>query len=201
MLSYYCCVLNLLNHIHSYCIGCIYYNNMSTASSCRHPVTTRTFSWKQASHADRYATAYTQPTNRRHRLLKEYTDALLLYTFFFLYHHFLFPVQLVGGFSLYDLLDKPWSQASSLLPPPGWRIFIPDETKVAYLPLTFVAPIHCDRKPSRQKTKHVVYTSRSNLFRQNQAKDTARVPRTFDATRCTCGHDGMIVSVKRVFYC
>ena len=33
------------------------------------------------------------------------------------YHHFYFPAQLVGGFTLSDLLDKPWSQVSSL--PPG----------------------------------------------------------------------------------
>ena len=32
-------------------------------------------------------------------------------------HHFYFPAQLVGGFTLSDLLDKPWSQVSSLLPP------------------------------------------------------------------------------------
>ena len=33
-------------------------------------------------------------------------------------HHFHFPAQLdVGGFTLSDLLDKPWSQVSSLLPP------------------------------------------------------------------------------------
>ena len=32
-------------------------------------------------------------------------------------HHFYFPAQLVGGFTLSDLMDKPWSQVSSLLPP------------------------------------------------------------------------------------
>ena len=32
--------------------------------------------------------------------------------------HFYFPAQLVGCFTLSDLLDKPWSQVSSLLPPP-----------------------------------------------------------------------------------
>ena len=30
---------------------------------------------------------------------------------------FYFPAQLAGGFTLSDLLDKPWSQVSSLLPP------------------------------------------------------------------------------------
>ena len=33
-----------------------------------------------------------------------------------IYHYFYFPAQLVGGFTLSDLLDKPWSQVSSLLP-------------------------------------------------------------------------------------
>ena len=32
-------------------------------------------------------------------------------------HHFYFPAQLVGGFTLSDLLDKPWSQVSPLLSP------------------------------------------------------------------------------------
>ena len=32
-------------------------------------------------------------------------------------HHFYLPAQLVGGFTLSHLLDKPWSQVSSLLPP------------------------------------------------------------------------------------
>ena len=32
-------------------------------------------------------------------------------------HHFYLPVQLVGGFTLSDLLDKPWSQVSSLSTP------------------------------------------------------------------------------------
>ena len=36
--------------------------------------------------------------------------------FYFFHHHFYFPAQLVGGFTLSDLQDKPWSQVSSLLP-------------------------------------------------------------------------------------
>ena len=42
--------------------------------------------------------------------------AIFIYLYFF-YHHFLFPAQLVGGFSFSDLLDKPWSQVSCLSPP------------------------------------------------------------------------------------
>ena len=37
--------------------------------------------------------------------------------FFFFNHDFHFPAPLVGGFTLSNLLDKPWSQVSSLLPP------------------------------------------------------------------------------------
>ena len=37
--------------------------------------------------------------------------------FCFFLDHFYFPAQLIGGFTLSDLLDKPWSQVSSLLPP------------------------------------------------------------------------------------
>ena len=32
-------------------------------------------------------------------------------------HHFYFPAQLVGGFTLSELLDKPWSQVSSRITP------------------------------------------------------------------------------------
>ena len=42
---------------------------------------------------------------------------LYLFRVCFCNHHFYFPAQLVGGFTLSDLLDKPWSQVSSLLPP------------------------------------------------------------------------------------
>ena len=36
---------------------------------------------------------------------------------FLFYHHFYFPAELVGSFTLSHLLDKPWSQVSALLPP------------------------------------------------------------------------------------
>ena len=45
------------------------------------------------------------------------TQLFLFFFLFFFNHHFYFPAQLVGGFTLSDLLDKPWSQVSSLLPP------------------------------------------------------------------------------------
>ena len=42
----------------------------------------------------------------------------VFYFIYFFDHYFYFPSQLVGGFTLSDLLlDKPWSQVSSLLPP------------------------------------------------------------------------------------
>ena len=48
-----------------------------------------------------------------------YTPAVVLTFFYFSFnHHFYCPAQLVGGFTLSDLLDKLWSQVSSL-PPPG----------------------------------------------------------------------------------
>ena len=40
----------------------------------------------------------------------------VLFIYFF-NDHFHFPVQLVGGFTLSDLLDKPWSQVPPLFPP------------------------------------------------------------------------------------
>ena len=47
----------------------------------------------------------------------------LIFSFFF-HHHFYFPAQLVGGFTLSDLLDKPWSQVSPPLPP-GIDLYVP----------------------------------------------------------------------------
>ena len=38
--------------------------------------------------------------------------------FFFFYGRFFSPAQFVGGFTLCDLLVKPWSQVSSIKPPP-----------------------------------------------------------------------------------
>ena len=54
------------------------------------------------------------------RFLASVAYSVLLYPsfFFFSSRHFHFPAQLLGGFTLSDLLDKPWSQVSSLLPPP-----------------------------------------------------------------------------------
>ena len=46
-----------------------------------------------------------------------YTSKYHFFLFFVYFHHFYFPSQLVGGFTLSDLLDRPWSQVSSLLPP------------------------------------------------------------------------------------
>ena len=43
--------------------------------------------------------------------------------FFFFNHHFHFPTELVGGSTLDDLLDKPWSQVSTLLPG-TWTFFV-----------------------------------------------------------------------------
>ena len=46
------------------------------------------------------------------------TSTYCFFAFFLkFFHHFYFPAQLVGGFTLSDLLDRPWSQVSSLLPP------------------------------------------------------------------------------------
>ena len=42
--------------------------------------------------------------------------AIISFCFIF-FHRFYFPAQRVGGFTLSDLLDKPWSQVSSLSPP------------------------------------------------------------------------------------
>ena len=53
-----------------------------------------------------------------HCLLHVESHAQTARSFSFSPHYFYFPAQLVGGFTLSDLLDKPWSQASSLLPPP-----------------------------------------------------------------------------------
>ena len=45
---------------------------------------------------------------------------LLLLVFFFFSDHFYFPAQLVGGFTLSDLLDKPCSQVGVVPSPPRY---------------------------------------------------------------------------------
>ena len=50
-----------------------------------------------------------------HCLLHVESHAQIARIFIFFSHYFYFPAQLVGGFTLSDLLDKPWSQASSIL--------------------------------------------------------------------------------------
>ena len=61
-------------------------------------------------------------TRNQHQLSSiKYSTSYRFFSFLFLNHHFHFPAQLVfiGGFTLSDLLDKPWSQVSSSLLPPG----------------------------------------------------------------------------------
>ena len=60
------------------------------------------------------------------------------FSFFFLNHNFYFPAQLVGGFTLSDLLDKPWSQVSSLLPPRTCSIFIAHRVQHSHCSSTFI---------------------------------------------------------------
>ena len=50
-------------------------------------------------------------------VLIERTSVRPFYFIFLFYCHVYFPAQLVGGYTLSYLLDKPWSQVSSLLPP------------------------------------------------------------------------------------
>ena len=52
------------------------------------------------------------------------SPAPVIFFVFLFSHHFYFPAQLVGGFTLSDLLDKPWSQVSSLLPPGTCLLFL-----------------------------------------------------------------------------
>ena len=55
-----------------------------------------------------------------HQVNKSFQDIYtrILFLFFFSSnHHFYFPAYLVGGFTLSDLLGKPWPQVSYLLPP------------------------------------------------------------------------------------
>ena len=54
-----------------------------------------------------------------------YEQHLVLFAIYLFFgHHFYFPAKLVGGFTLSDLTDKPWTQVSSLLPPRCKRAFI-----------------------------------------------------------------------------
>ena len=59
---------------------------------------------------------FSASTTSAHQHTRTHTRAVGELPFFF-DHHFHFPAQLVGCFTLSDLLDKPCSQVSSLLPP------------------------------------------------------------------------------------
>ena len=71
---------------------------------------------------------------------------------FFFSHHFFFPAQLVGGFTLSDLLDKPWSQVSSLLPPDTCLQFL---SRIGF------------SIPTARRFSSNVANSRSRAFRQS----------------------------------
>ena len=49
-------------------------------------------------------------------LFVEFLGTIGIFFFYFFSRHDYFPAQLVGGFTLSNLLDKSWSQVSSLLP-------------------------------------------------------------------------------------
>ena len=72
-------------------------------------------------------------------------------SFFFLFdNHCYFPDHLAGGFTISDLLDKPLSQVSSLLPPGTWLHFL--------LRIGF-------RIPTARQSLSKVANSRSRAFR------------------------------------
>ena len=61
--------------------------------------------------------------------------------FFVNYHHFYFPAQLVvGGFTLSDLLDKPWSQVGVVPSPPRYvpSIFIAHRVQHSHCSSAFI---------------------------------------------------------------
>ena len=67
----------------------------------------------------------------------------ILVTFYFIlyfYHQFYFPAQLVGGYTLSDLLDKPWSQVSVVPSPHRYvpSIFIVHRVQHSYCSSIFV---------------------------------------------------------------
>ena len=73
----------------------------------------------------------------------------------FFIHHFCFPAQLEGGFTLSKLLDKPWSQVSSLLAP-------------RYVPSIFIAHrvqhSHCSSILHRTLLTHALALSADHFF-------------------------------------
>ena len=65
-------------------------------------------------------------TTGYHPLMNDATRGRVVsVSFSFFKHYSHFPAQtIVGGFTLGDLLDKPWSQVSSLLPPATCLCFL-----------------------------------------------------------------------------
>ena len=70
----------------------------------------------------------------------------------FIFHHrFYFPAHLVRGFTLSDLLGKPWSQVSFLPPPPPVLVY----TDVFVIYLRYVVA-------SSRKHRRIAYVDRCN---------------------------------------
>ena len=89
-------------------------------------------------------------------------------------HHFYFPAQFVGGFDLSDLLDKPWSQVSSLLPPGRAFVFIAHRVQHSH---HYILRIH----QALQSTPYIVHkdtiainqTPHCNLTHRHPSKDSS----------------------------
>ena len=92
----------------------------------------------------------------------------------FYFYHFYFPAQLVGGFNLSDLLDKPWSQVSSLLPPGRAFVFIAHRVQHSH---HYILRIH----QALQSTPYIVHkdtiainqTPHCNLTHRHPSKDSS----------------------------
>ena len=63
-----------------------------------------------------HSSQHNQALSKTHQIIGRRPRHIIL-KWYIINHHFYFPAQLIGGFTLSDLLDKQRSQVSSLLPP------------------------------------------------------------------------------------
>ena len=102
----------------------------------------------------------THLTHKRETCVGRSSPCHLFVSLFFKIITFNSPAQLVGGFTLSDLLDKPWSQVSSLLHPGTYvlSIFIAHRVQNS----------HCSSIFHRMLLTHALALSASQFFMHNQ---------------------------------
>ena len=108
---------------------------------------------------------------------------------FLLFDHFYLPAQLLGGFTLSDLLDKPRSQVSSLLPPGTCLQFL---SRIGF---SIPTARRFSSNVARKSPHEYVHSVRIELAKLILVQVGTRI--TYQAT----GDAGLVFTIEGVFTC